>query len=275
MVLIYDSERMIVFMKKTLFAMLIGMILMVGLTACGNRNIQEPDTTQSEALKTDSSISAEDNSAQETDNSASVETVSADDVPVEAGTNQTEDSKALVVYFSVPETTNVENMNAEEEYSTVVIDGEVLGNTQYVAYVIQENIGADIFRIEPVTPYPMNHADLEEVATEEKRSNAIPEIVAEIENIEQYNTIFLGYPNWYSDMPRIIYSFLDQYDLSGKTIVPFVTSGGSGFSNTINTIADLEPDAEVITDGLSISRNVVQDAEEDIIQWVKDLGYAK
>ena len=76
-------------------------------------------------------------------------------------------------------------------------------------------------------------------------------------------------------MPRIIYSFLDQYDLSGKTIVPFVTSGGSGFSNTINTIADSEPDAEVITDGLSISRNVVQDAEEDIVQWVKDLGYAK
>ena len=262
-------------MKKTIFAMLIGMILMVGLTACGNRNIQEPDTTQSEALKTDSSISAEDNLAQETDNSASVETVSADDVPVEAGTNQTEDSKALVVYFSVPETTNAENMNAEEEYSTVVIDGEVLGNTQYVAYVIQENIGADIFRIEPVTSYPMNHADLEEVATEEKRSNAMPEIVAEIENIEQYNTIFLGYPNWYSDMPRIIYSFLDQYDLSGKTIVPFVTSGGSGFSNTISTIADMEPDAEVITDGLSISRDVVQDAEEDIVQWVKDLGYAK
>lgn len=183
-------------MKKIIFAMLIGMILTVGLTACGNRNIQEPDTTQSEALKTDSSISAEDNSAQETDNSASVETVSADDVPVEAGTNQTEDSKVLVVYFSVPETTNAENMNAEEEYSTVVINGEVLGNTQYVAYVIQENIGADIFRIEPVTPYPMNHADLEEVATEEKRSNAMPEIVAEIENIEQYNTIFLGYPNW-------------------------------------------------------------------------------
>lgn len=76
-------------------------------------------------------------------------------------------------------------------------------------------------------------------------------------------------------MPRIIYSFLDQYDLSGKTIVPFVTSGGSGFSNTISTIADLEPDANVITDGLSISRNVVQDAEADIIEWVEGLGLSK
>lgn len=83
------------------------------------------------------------------------------------------------------------------------------------------------------------------------------------------------YAIWYADMPRIIYSFLDQYDLSGKTIVPFVTSGGSGFSNTISTIADLEPDANVITDGLSISRNVVQDAEADIIEWVEGLGLSK
>lgn len=181
----------------------------------------------------------------------------------------------LVVYFFMPETTNPDNMNAEEEYSTVVIDGEVLGNTQYVAYVIQENTGADIFRIEPVTPYPMDHAELEEVATEEKRNDAMPEISAEVENIEQYDTIFLGYPNWYADMPRIIYSFLDQYDLSDKTIIPFVTSGGSGFSNTISTIADLEPDANVVTDGLSISRTVVQDAEPDIIQWVEGLGYSK
>ena len=65
------------------------------------------------------------------------------------------------MYFSVPETTNADNMSAEEEYSTVVIDGEVLGNTQYVAHVVQENTGADIFRIEPVTPYPMDHAKLE------------------------------------------------------------------------------------------------------------------
>lgn len=68
---------------------------------------------------------------------------------------------------------------------------------------------------------------------------------------------------------------MDKYDLSGKTVVPFVTSGGSGFSDTINTISELEPDAEVITDGISISRNVVQDAESDIIEWLNGLGYSK
>ncbi|VYU58545.1 flavodoxin [Eubacterium callanderi] len=230
-------------MKKRIFSLLMSGLLVLGLTACGTT--QESPTNEN------------------TESSAGTDS------------EQTVDGKSLVVYFSMPETTNPENMNAEEEYSTVVIDGEVLGNTQYVAYVIQENTGADIFRIEPVTPYPMDHGELEEVATEEKRNNAMPEITAEVENLEQYDTIFLWYPNWYADMPRIIYSFLEQYDLSGKTIVPFVTSGGSGFSNTIQTIAEQEPDATVVTDGLYISRTEVQDAEQEIIQWVNELGYSK
>ncbi|WP_455683650.1 flavodoxin [Thomasclavelia sp.] len=224
-------------MKKRIFSLILGVFMVMGLSACGNTQQQDSSET--------------------------------------AVSKQTGDGKSLIVYFSMPETTNPDNMNAEEEYSTVVIDGEVLGNTQYVAYVIQENTGADIFRIEPITPYPMNHEELEEVATKEKRNNAMPEIAAQVENIEQYETIFIGYPNWYADMPRIIYNFLEQYDLSGKTIIPFVTSGGSGFSNTISTIADLEPDANVETDGFSISRTAVQDAEQEIIQWVNDLGYAK
>lgn len=74
-------------------------------------------------------------------------------------------------------------------------------------------------------------------------------------------------------MPQIMYSFLDQYDLSGKTIVPFVTSGGSGFSNAISEIEEMEPDADVIADGLSISRNVVQDSRQDIIKWLTDKGF--
>ena len=81
------------------------------------------------------------------------------------------------------------------------------------------------------------------------------------------------FPNWYYDMPMIMYSFLDQYDLTGKTVVPFVTSGGSGFSDAISTIKDMEPDADVVTDGLSISRNVVQDSESDIIEWLTKKGF--
>lgn len=97
--------------------------------------------------------------------------------------NETEDSenmgfnstaKNLVVYFSMPETTEPENMSREEGLSTVVIDGEVLGNTQYVAYIIAENTGADIFRIEPVTPYPLDPSELEDIAQKEQSENFRP-----------------------------------------------------------------------------------------------------
>lgn len=74
-------------------------------------------------------------------------------------------------------------------------------------------------------------------------------------------------------MPQIMYSFLEQYDLSGKTIVPFVTSGASGFSNAISEIKEMEPTADVLADGLSISRKVVQDSEQDIIEWLTDKGF--
>ena len=187
------------------------------------------------------------------------------------GSNST--AKNLVVYFSMPETTEPENMSREEEYSTVVIDGEVLGNTQYVAYIIAENTRADIFRIEPVTPYPLDHSELENIAQKEQSDNFRPEIAGTVEDLDQYDTIFLGFPNWYYDMPMIMYSFLDQYNLAGKTVVPFVTSGGSGFSDAISTIKDMEPEADVVTDGLSISRNVVQDSGSDIIEWLTKKGF--
>lgn len=177
--------------------------------------------------------------------------------PAPSNTN----GKNLVVYFSMPD--NVDD-------STVVIDGETLGNTQYMAYVIQETVGADIFRIEPETPYPTDHDELVDLASEEQSDNARPAIKDTIDNFDTYENIFVGYPNWWGDMPMILYSFFDEYDFSGKTIIPFNTHGGSGFSGTISAIKELEPNAEVL-DGKSISRNDIQDAEQEIVDWVNSL----
>lgn len=187
----------------------------------------------------------------------------------------TETNKTLIVYFSMPETTNPDNMTTEEANSTVVIDGEVLGNTQYVAQLIQENTGADIFRIEPQTPYPTDHETLVDLAKEEQERSARPELAANVENLDQYDVIFLGYPNWWSDMPMILYSFLESHDLSGKTIVPFNTHGGSGFSSTINTIAQLQPNSIVNRDGFTVYRNSVQDSADDVAAWLKEHDYLK
>lgn len=240
-----DKEKM----KRFLTFIICSMILCT-LTACGAESGQENSVQDNLAANTQESTKTEE-----------MGTGISSEITTETDTGVAENL------------TEPDNMNAEEEYSTVVINGEVLGNTQYVAYVIQENTNADLFRIEPVTPYPMNHAELEEIATQEKRENAYPEISAQVDSMEQYDTVFIGYPNWYSDMPRILYSFFNDYDLSGKTVIPFVTSGGSGFSNTISTIEELEPEADVITDGFSVSRNTVQDAENDIIEWLKKIGY--
>jgi flavodoxin len=183
-----------------------------------------------------------------------------------------ESAKVLVVYFSMPETADPNNMTQEEENSTVVINNEVLGNTQYVAYLIQKNLGADIFRIEPEVPYPVDHSTLVDLAKKEQNEKARPKLAKNVENIEQYDIIFIGYPNWWGDMPMILYTFLEENDLSGKTIIPFNTHGGSGFSGTISTISGLQPNSTVYKDGFSVSRNAVEDCENDVSAWLNTLN---
>ncbi|HIQ59427.1 MAG TPA: flavodoxin [Candidatus Merdivicinus intestinavium] len=179
------------------------------------------------------------------------------------------EGNVLIAYFSVPETDGVD---AVAGASRVVVNGEVLGNSQYIAQLIQQEAGGDLFRIETVQEYPGSHDPLLEFACDEKAENARPELASQIENPDSYDVIFLGYPNWNADLPMPLYTFLEEYDFSGKTIIPFTTHGGSGFSRTIQTIQELQPEASVVEDGLSISRNDAADAQEDVSDWVAGLG---
>lgn len=246
---------------KKLTILLMSVALLLGITACGSKSAAP------EALSLPPSESIV-NSAPPADNSEAPITENAGMSKAPA---MEETSKTLVVYFSLPETTDTDNMTQEEDNSTVVMDGEVLGNTQYVAYVIQENTGADIFRIKPKTPYTTNHEDLVDVAKEEQNNNARPELAAGVEDLDQYDTIFIGYPNWWGDMPMAVYTFLDTYDLSGKTVIPFCTSGGSGLSDTVNSIKAAEPNATVL-DGLAIRDNSANSSESKISEWIAGLG---
>ncbi len=147
------------------------------------------------------------------------------------------------------------------------------GNTESVAERIAERTGADVFEIVTVQDYPEDYNELLDFARNEQRENARPELAEHIEDMDIYDVIFLGYPNWWGDMPMPLYSFLDEYDLSGKTIMPFVTSGGSGFSRTIRSIEDAEPDATVL-EGLSIRDRRVGDISTDraIEEWIDESG---
>ena len=164
-------------------------------------------------------------------------------IPTETG------SKSLVVYFSWS------------------------GNTENVAKSIQSQTDSDIFEIVPATPYSDDDTVVD-LAQEEQRNNARPAISGNIENIEQYDVIYVGFPNWWGDMPMILYTFFDTYDLSGKTVALFCTSGGSGLSNTVNEVKSLEPNA-TITEGLHIGSGSSSNPDNAVREWLDDIGLAE
>lgn len=177
----------------------------------------------------------------------------------------------LIAYFSVPETDGVDTVAGA---SRVVVDGEILGNNQYIAHLIQQEVGGDLFRIETVQEYPGSHDPLLEFAYNERADDARPELATQIDDPGSYDVVFLGYPNWNADLPMPLYTFLEEYDFSGKTIIPFTAHGGSGFSRTIQTIQELQRGATVVEDGFSISRNNVPDARAEISDWLAGLNIA-
>lgn len=248
---------------RKIIAILLSAMLALSLAACGNDNqtTAEDNSSKTAAPKTDSV----DSSADSTAKSAEDETT---DHTETSGTAETGNGKILIAYFSVMETDDVDTVAGA---SRVAVDGEVLGNNEYIAQMIQRETGGDLFAIETVQEYPTTHDPLLEFAYDEKSDNARPELATQIEDPDSYNVIFLGYPNWNADLPMPLYTFLEEYDFGGKTIIPFTTHGGSGFSRTIQTISELQPNAAVISDGLSISRNSVPDAESEVIDWVNGL----
>lgn len=164
------------------------------------------------------------------------------------------------------------NNTVTDKTNTLILYFSMSGNTETVANYIHDQIGGDIIKLETEQTYPEDYDELVDYARDEQRENARPALATVIENINQYDTIFLGYPNWWGDMPMPIYTFLDQYDLSNKTIAPFITHGGSGLSGTPDNIQEEEPEATV-TEGLAIAGDEAENSQSEVNQWLSDLGY--
>lgn len=211
-------------MKKQIVTILMTSALALGITACGAGTAE--DQTSGEQTSSDQTQETSDDQAD----------AGEDETDTGAATGS---SDILIAYFSVPEDVDTEGIDTDAGASIVVDDGQVKGNLEYTAGIIQQTTGGDLLRIETV---------------------------------DQYDTILLGYPNWWGDMPMPLYTFLEENDFAGKTIIPFTVHGGSGFSDTVDTIAQLQPDTQVSSDGLSISRNDVADAADEITSWAEGLG---
>ena len=241
-------------MLKRRFLIMLAVVMIISIfTGCGSASVKNNQTTKNDSAEKSSDIDSSSNAV------------------MEAVQNNTDDENILIAYFSVPENVDTDGIDANSGSSIVVKNKDVLGNMQYMAMTIQEAIGGELFRIETTEEYPLEHETLVNQAKEEQNEDARPELATHIENVEQYDIIFLGYPNWWGDMPQPLYTFLEEYDFSGKTIIPFNSHGGSGFSNTIEEIKKLQPNATVRDDGLSISRNDVADSEQEITDWAKGL----
>lgn len=186
--------------------------------------------------------------------------------------SKTGNTNVLIAYFTVPEDVSTSGNDAVAGASIVVKNSEKMGNTEYVASLVQEVTGGDLFQIETKDAYPLEHDTLVDQAADEQDNNLRPELSSHVENFEKYDTVILGFPNWWADLPMPVYSFLEEYDFGTKTIIPFVTHGGSGFSNTVNTISKLQPDANVSSNTLSLSRENVADSEGEVKEWAESLG---
>ncbi len=183
------------------------------------------------------------------------------------------DSQPVQEESSVPADSVSEISESEPEpvHRSLVVYFSWSGNTHKVAESIQSQTGSDIFEIVPQTPYSTDYNTVVDAAKAEQQADARPEIADIIENIDDYDTVYVGFPNWWGDMPMILYTFFDTYDLSGKTIALFCTSGGSGLSNTVNEVKNLEPDA-IVTEGLHIGSSASSDPDNAVAQWLETIG---
>ena len=172
------------------------------------------------------------------------------------------DSNVLVVYFS----------RTGENYNVGNVE---VGNTAMVASYIKEYLKADSFEIVPIDKYPDNYDECTKLAQKEKDDNARPKITGKIDNFDSYDTVFVGYPIWWGDLPMIMYTFMEEYDFNGKKVIPFNTHEGSGDSGTYQTIQEKLPNAEVNTNGLALEGKVARsdDGKQQTIDWLKGLGY--
>jgi flavodoxin len=172
-------------------------------------------------------------------------------------------NKSLIAYYSRP--------------GANILDGHIVdmpeGNTEVVANIIRSMTGADVFRIDTVEPYPADYDETTDVAKAELRKNARPAFAGHVQNLGDYGTVYLGFPNWWGTIPMVVCTFLEAYDFTGVIVAPFCTHEGSGMGRSEAHIKSLCPNATV-SHGLAIRGGDVHDSHDTVAVWLESLGTA-
>ena len=168
-------------------------------------------------------------------------------------------SKKLIAFYS----------RADDNYVNGLIKTLEVGNTEVAAGIIKELTGADLFKLEQLKPYARDYNECIAQAQADQRQNARPDLKSFPETLDEYDVIYLGYPNYWSTMPMAVFTFLEHFDFSGKTIKPFCTHEGSGLGSSLSDIKKLCPAAKV-EKGLAIHGGSVKPSRKDIEKWVRE-----
>lgn len=221
---------------KNLLTLMTSSALAFSLAACSGQSVSSENTAA--AVEAAEEITAEADTEILADTNASEETTAREEASA---------GGVLVAYFSWS------------------------GNTEQIAQLIAEETGADLFEIAPATPYTDDYNELLDIAQQEQADNARPELAAQVENWDSYDTVFVGYPNWWSDAPMAVYTFLESYDWTGKTLVPFNTSASGGFGRSLSGIGESAAEAEIL-EGIAFTESELPNAESCITEWLTGLG---
>lgn len=175
-----------------------------------------------------------------------------------------------------PDLPNNENVTDNDTSGkTLIVFFSWGGNTRAVAGQIHDLIGGDMVEVETVVPYPDTYEEVTKIAPVELANDFRPELKTKVDNMEEYDILIVGTPIWGSHLAPAMKSFLASYDLSGKTIAPFCTHGGSGTAQSVNDIRSVCPDNVTVLESLAIYGNRVASSRNDVERWLNRIGIIK
>ncbi len=245
-------------MKKIL-TLALTLMMVLSLVACGTTNSA---TTSSDTTNSDI------NSTRQAEQSAT---------PGESAQAETKDDSASTSSSKEISPSNTDAASEEQAQPLSATDKILVayfsrsGNTREIATQIHESVGGDIFEIVTVDPYASDYDAVVEQAKQELEKGYRPALKTKVKNIESYDVVFVGYPNWWGTIPMPVATFLSEYDFSGKTIVPFCTHEGSRLGQSVADITKLCPQSTIL-DGLAVRGRDVKNARNEVSGWLRELG---
>ncbi|MEI0844732.1 flavodoxin [Brachyspira pilosicoli] len=231
-------------MKKIIFV-----LLSIIMLSCGNNDTQKKDYIVSNIESLESSEKIDALNISNTQN------------------------KILIAYFTWSDNTVVENpdsIDVDAETSASVLSP---GNAELIANWIAEETGGDLFSIKTQNKYSSDYDECLNQARKERDNNERPALVERVNNIDDYDVIFLGFPNWWYTCPMAVFTFVESYDLEGKTIIPFCTHGTGGLSRTIRDLKKLLPENCEVLEAIGVYRPEVKNSKSRVLDWIRKLGY--